>query len=96
MVVSTVDHWPRLSILVFFFLFQGLAELYDFKQKYPDADIDPFLKRTSEFFQSYIERGLKNIDMERKGKKITGTDKGIIDLVTGPGIKSGSPAVFRL
>jgi len=52
---------------------EGLAELYDFKQKYPDADIDPFLKRTSEFFQSYIERGLKNIDMERKGKKITGS-----------------------
>ena len=56
-----------------FFSFQGLAELYDFKQKYPEADIDPFLKRTSEFFQSYIERGLKNIEMERKGRKITGT-----------------------
>lgn len=56
-----------------FFVSQGLSELYDFKQKYPDADIDPFLKRTSEFFQSYIERGLKSIDMERKGKKITGT-----------------------
>ncbi|KAJ7391010.1 hypothetical protein OS493_021030 [Desmophyllum pertusum] len=50
---------------------EGLAELYDFKQKYPEADIDPFLKRTSEFFQSYIERGLKNIEMERKGRKIT-------------------------
>ncbi|XP_078348745.1 cytoskeleton-associated protein 5-like isoform X2 [Oculina patagonica] len=49
----------------------GLAELYDFKQKYPEADIDPFLKRTSEFFQSYIERGLKNIEMERKGRKIS-------------------------
>lgn len=51
---------------------EGLAELYDFKQKYPEADIDPFLKRTSEFFQSYIERGLKNIEMERKGRKISG------------------------
>ena len=58
----------------FSFCFKGLAELYDFKQKYPDADIEPFLKRTSEFFQSYIERGLKNIDMERKGmgKKTAG------------------------
>nr|XP_058951305.1 cytoskeleton-associated protein 5-like isoform X2 [Pocillopora verrucosa] len=52
---------------------EGLAELYDFKQKYPEADIDPFLKRTSEFFQSYIERGLKNIEMERKGRKVSGT-----------------------
>jgi len=57
----------------FFFSFQGIAELYDFKQKYPEADIDPFLKRTSEFFQSYIERGLKNIELERKGRKVTGT-----------------------
>ena len=57
----------------FFFSFQGIAELYDFKQKYPEADIDPFLKRTSEFFQSYIERGLKGIEMERKGRKVTGT-----------------------
>jgi len=62
------------KVVRFFFLsFQGLAELYDFKQKYPEADIDPFLKRTSEFFQSYIERGLKNIEMERKGRKVTGT-----------------------
>lgn len=61
------------EINIVFFSFQGLAELYDFKQKYPEADIDPFLKRTSEFFQSYIERGLKNIEMERKGRKISGT-----------------------
>ena len=54
------------------FVFKGLSELYDFKLKYPDADIDPFLQRTSEFFQSYIERGLKNIEMERKGKKASG------------------------
>ena len=63
-----------LNVVVgFFFSFQGIAELYDFKQKYPEADIDPFLKRTSEFFQSYIERGLKNIELERKGRKVTGT-----------------------
>ena len=61
------------KLTFFVFSFQGLAELYDFKQKYPEADIDPFLKRTSEFFQSYIERGLKNIEMERKGRKVTGT-----------------------
>ena len=65
----------KTELVVGLFGFQGLAELYDFKQKYPDADVDPFLKRTSEFFQSYIERGLKNIEMERKGqgKKTTGT-----------------------
>ncbi|EDV29465.1 uncharacterized protein TRIADDRAFT_51833 [Trichoplax adhaerens] len=44
---------------------EGLAELYDFKQKYPMEDITPFLKKTSTFFQAYIERGLKNIEQER-------------------------------
>ncbi|XP_071956177.1 cytoskeleton-associated protein 5-A-like isoform X2 [Antedon mediterranea] len=45
---------------------EGLAELFDFKCKYPDVDIEPFLKKTSPFFQSYIERGLKNIATERE------------------------------
>ena len=53
-------------------LLQGLVELYEFKQKYPDADIDPFLERSSQFFRNYIERGLKNIEVERKGKTISG------------------------
>lgn len=48
---------------------QGLNDLYDFKKKYPDADLEPFLKKSSQFFQNYIERGLKNIEQEREGKK---------------------------
>ncbi|XP_035673398.1 cytoskeleton-associated protein 5-like isoform X6 [Branchiostoma floridae] len=47
---------------------EGLADLYDFKKKHPEADITPFMKRTSQFFQNYIERGLKNIELEREGK----------------------------
>ena len=47
------------------FSLQGLNDLYDFKEKYPDADLDPFLKRSSQFFQNYIERGLRNIEIER-------------------------------
>lgn len=47
---------------------QGLAELYEFKKKYSDADIEPFLKNSSQFFQSYVERGLRLIEMEREGK----------------------------
>ena len=47
-------------------------ELYEFKQNYPDADIDPFLKRSSQFFRNYIERGLKNIEVERKGRSVSG------------------------
>ncbi|EDO43210.1 predicted protein [Nematostella vectensis] len=48
---------------------EGLAQLYDLKLRYPQADTDPFLQKTSPFFRNYIERGLRNIEMERKGKK---------------------------
>ncbi|XP_033117139.1 cytoskeleton-associated protein 5-like isoform X3 [Anneissia japonica] len=55
---------------------EGLAELYDFKCKYPDVDIEPFLKKTSPFFQSYIERGLKNIATEREKAQTEKQNKG--------------------
>lgn len=42
--------------------------MYEYKQKYSDADLEPFLKNTSQFFQSYVERGLRMIESEREGK----------------------------
>jgi cytoskeleton-associated protein 5 len=45
---------------------QGLSLLYDFKQQHPEADIEPFLRKSSQFFQDYIEKGLKTIDMDRR------------------------------
>lgn len=45
---------------------EGLQDLHEFKKKYPDADIVPFLKKTSHFFQNYIERGLKAIEREER------------------------------
>ena len=53
----------------FFSVSQGLAQLYEFKQRYPDADIEPFLSRSSDFFKNYIERGLKFIE-EKKRKEL--------------------------
>lgn len=47
---------------------KGLNNLYDFKKKHPEADLDPFLKMSSQYFQNYIERGLKNIEREREGR----------------------------
>jgi len=49
--------------------FQGLNDLYDFRLKHPDADLEPFIRKSSQFFQTYIERGLKNIELERQGKQ---------------------------
>lgn len=45
-----------------------MTELYEYKLKYSDADLEPFLKNTSQFFQSYVERGLRVIESEREGK----------------------------
>ncbi|KAK0183474.1 hypothetical protein PV327_001512 [Microctonus hyperodae] len=45
---------------------EGLAQLYDFKIQYPEADIQPFLIKSHHFFQEFIEQGLKDIDRARK------------------------------
>lgn len=51
---------------------QGLAQLYEFKQRYPDADIEPFLSRSSDFFKNYIERGLKYIEEKKRKESAQG------------------------
>lgn len=50
--------------------------MYEYKQKYSDADLEPFLKNTSQFFQSYVERGLRMIESEREGKTRIQTSAG--------------------
>merc|ERR1719189_2864730 len=45
---------------------QGLQELYNFKQQNPQADLEPFLVKSSEYFRNYIERGLKSIESETR------------------------------
>merc|ERR1719510_2171268 len=44
----------------------GLQELYNFKQQNPEADLEPFLAKSSPYFRNYIERGLASIEAERK------------------------------
>ncbi|XP_073514992.1 cytoskeleton-associated protein 5 isoform X2 [Phyllobates terribilis] len=74
---------------------EGLAELYEYKKKYSDADIEPFLKNSSQFFQSYVERGLRLIEMEREGKARITSSTGISPHVTEinalPAITSAAP-----
>ncbi|XP_063930783.1 protein mini spindles isoform X2 [Zophobas morio] len=50
---------------------EGLTLLYDFMQQHPEADIDPFLKKSSKFFQDYIQNGLQEIAESRKSAKST-------------------------
>ncbi|KAH9494766.1 Cytoskeleton associated protein 5 [Bulinus truncatus] len=51
---------------------EGLNDLFDFKKKYPEADVEPFLKKTSPHFQKYISNMLSEIELERGGKKAAG------------------------
>uniref|UniRef100_A0A3P8S510 Cytoskeleton associated protein 5 n=1 Tax=Amphiprion percula TaxID=161767 RepID=A0A3P8S510_AMPPE len=78
---------------------EGLTELYEYKQKYSDADLEPFLKNTSQFFQSYVERGLRMIESEREGKARIQTSAGTTQTCTDISHLSGSneelkPAVY--
>ncbi|CAL8107217.1 unnamed protein product [Calicophoron daubneyi] len=52
---------------------EGLNELYDFTQMYPDVDLSSFLTKTSQFFQTYIRQALKNIAVERARQGRPGT-----------------------
>jgi len=45
----------------------GLQELYNFKQQNPQADLEPFLAKSSTYFREYIERGLRNVEQEVRG-----------------------------
>ena len=38
---------------------QGLQELYNFKQQNPQADLEPFLVKSSEYFRNYIGKTLR-------------------------------------
>uniref|UniRef100_A0ABM5FVF0 Cytoskeleton-associated protein 5-like n=1 Tax=Pogona vitticeps TaxID=103695 RepID=A0ABM5FVF0_9SAUR len=44
----------------------GLVELYEYKEKCPQADFEPFLKDCSLFIRSYIKRGLAVIASKRE------------------------------
>ena len=61
----------RLFKALRYFIFvnsKGILELYHFKKKYPNIDVEPFIKNASPFFQSFIERSLNQIALENEGK----------------------------
>ncbi|XP_053545283.1 cytoskeleton-associated protein 5-A [Bombina bombina] len=76
---------------------EGLAELYEYKKMYSDADIEPFLKNSSQFFQSYVERGLRLIEMEREGKARIAPSTGIslhaTEITAPPAVTNAPPPV---
>ncbi|XP_042315119.1 cytoskeleton-associated protein 5-like [Sceloporus undulatus] len=47
----------------------GLEELYEYKEKYPAADLIPFLKTSSLLFRSYVKHGLAVIAADRETRQ---------------------------
>ncbi|KAK3923770.1 Protein mini spindles [Frankliniella fusca] len=45
---------------------EGLQLLYEFKEKHSDVSIEPFLQKSTQFFQDYIQRNLQAIELERR------------------------------
>jgi len=45
---------------------EGLRELYEFKKRHPEANMEPYLQKTSQYFQNYLERGLAALEAEEK------------------------------
>ncbi|CAF0865314.1 unnamed protein product [Didymodactylos carnosus] len=50
---------------------EGLNDLYDFKLKYPNIDIQPYLSSTTESFQKFVSDGLKKIEIERQQQQLS-------------------------
>uniref|UniRef100_A0A667Y4N8 Cytoskeleton associated protein 5 n=1 Tax=Myripristis murdjan TaxID=586833 RepID=A0A667Y4N8_9TELE len=78
---------------------QDLIELWDYKQKHPDVDLNYFLRKLSPSARASVERGLITIRTEREGKAnmqppTTGTCSRVsIALPTGS--EELKPSVFR-
>ena len=51
-------------------IYQGLRELYHFKQRYPEFDLNEFMKDNSKIYQSYVQRGLKSVEAEMMGQGV--------------------------
>lgn len=47
----------------------GLKQLYEFKEKHPEVDIQPFLRGASPYFQTFINDGLA--DLQRSSQNST-------------------------
>ncbi|XP_026480505.1 protein mini spindles [Ctenocephalides felis] len=87
--VSSQNHHDQLSIIFRKIgtktqTKEGLLQLYEFQESNPDVDIKPFLKESTEFFKSYIENGLRDIERQRRANKApsSGAGDNITDATT--------------
>jgi cytoskeleton-associated protein 5 len=48
---------------------EGIRMLYDFRERHPGADLKPFLEKSSQFFQEYIESGLDKLEKHHRHER---------------------------
>lgn len=76
---------------------EGLSELYEFTQKHPEADIEPYLKNSSDFFRNYIRQGIKDLE-RKKSSGLYGQDSPVIKSRRSDDMNSnlcGNDSVFK-
>ncbi|XP_044737477.1 protein mini spindles isoform X3 [Chrysoperla carnea] len=49
---------------------EGLLLLYEFREQHPEVDTEPFLKRATQFFQEYVEKGLEDIAAQKRKHEV--------------------------
>ena len=57
----------------------GLEELYDFKLRFPNVDINPFLATTADAFQKFIHEGLARVHAQRTSAAVSGSASSTIN-----------------
>lgn len=60
---------------------QGLQKLFEFKEKNPTVDLNPFLSGANPYFQQYIKKGLE--DIQRMNQNATNNNTSIETAASG-------------
>lgn len=60
----------------------GLEELYDFKLRFPNVDINPFLATTADAFQKFIHEGLARVHAQRTATAGSGSASSTINPIS--------------
>ncbi|XP_029935626.1 cytoskeleton-associated protein 5-like [Myripristis murdjan] len=74
---------------------QDLIELWDYKQKHPDVDLNYFLRKLSPSARASVERGLITIRTEREGKANMQPPTTGVSIALPTGSEELKPSVFR-
>jgi len=72
----------------------GLEELYDFKLRFPNVDINPFLATTADAFQKFIHEGLARVHTQRTASSNSSTLNSS-NLTSPPPITTTTTTVLR-